>query len=185
MRPGPEWRKFLFNHRKHFFDRGPLRLPCEMKRHGRATVTRAHPKVVCCNRTELCDEKVWRNLVAKLLNGKYCRIAFIARNEVLRLQLGAAAWRKVHAKVWKPLVPGSGNAHLLGTILGRMPGKRMQVVGGGFGAVEICLRICVRGLINATFDPHLRRSVVLPVCEDTDAIPARKDIVQVMFKLRE
>jgi hypothetical protein len=43
----------------------------------------------------------------------------------------------------------------------------------------------VRTLIDAALDPYLSRTVILPVCEDTDAITAREDIVQVMFELRE
>src|SRR5258708_15684416 len=112
MRSGTERCKFLFNQRKNLLDRGPLRSPCEMKRHGRLSVAWTHPKVICRNRAEFRDEKVWSDLVSKLLNRKYCGVAPVAGNEVLRLQLGSAARREVHAKVGKPLVPRARNTHL-------------------------------------------------------------------------
>src|SRR5260370_1949448 len=185
MRSGTERRKFFFDQRKNFFDRGPLRLPCEMKRHGRSLVAWTHPQIVCCNRAELGDEKMWRDLVSKLLNGKDCGVAFVAGNEVLRLQFCSTAWREIHAKVGESFVPRAGNTHLLSTIFRRVPGERMQVVGCRLRAVEICFWICMRALINTALDPHLGRAMVLPVCEDTDAITARKDIVEVMFELRK
>src|ERR1700720_1524614 len=107
MRSGTERCKFFFNQRKHLFDRGPFRLPCEMKCHGRSLVAWADPKVICRDRSELRDEEVGHDLVAQLLNGEYCSITLIAGDEVLRLQLCATAWRKVHAKVGKPFVPGT------------------------------------------------------------------------------
>src|ERR1700712_112749 len=176
MRSGTERRKFLFDHGKHFLDLRPLRLPCEMNRHGRPLVTWANPKVVCRDRAELRDEKVRRDLLAELLNGQYCGVAFVAGNEVLRLQLGSTARRKIHAKVGKPFVPRAGNTHLFGTIFRRMAGERMQIVGGWLRTVEIGLGICMRTLINAALDPYLGRAMVLPVREDTDAVTARKYI---------
>src|ERR1700730_18602981 len=185
MRSGTERRKFFFNQRKNSFDYRPLRLPCEMQGHGRSLIAWTHPQIVCCNRAELGDEKVWRDLVAELLNGKYCGIASIAGDEVFRLQLGSAARRKVHTKVGKPFIPGAGNTHLLSTIFRRVPGEWMQVVGCRFRTVEICFGICMRALIDTAFDPHLGRAMVLPVCEDTDAITASKNIIEVMFELRK
>ena len=43
----------------------------------------------------------------------------------------------------------------------------------------------MRTLINATFDPYLGSAMILPIGKDTDTVTARKNIVQVMFKLRE
>jgi hypothetical protein len=61
----------------------------------------------------------------------------------------------------------------------------MQVVGGRLCAMEICSGICMRALIDTAFNPYLGRTVILPVGEGTNAIAAGKDIVQVMFELRE
>src|SRR5947209_9585130 len=107
----------------------------------------------------------------------------LARDEVLRLQLFAAAWREVHAEVGQAFVPGTRDAHLLRTVFGRMPGERMQVSGCELGIEERRLHLCRSARFHFAFDPDLGGPVVLPVGKEADAVPASENVVQVLFEM--
>ena len=70
-------------------------------------------------------------------------------------------------------------------IFRRVPGKGMQVADGWLRSIEVRTSIRMGALVYTAFDPNLGRAMILPVGENADAVAAREDIVQVMFKLRE
>ena len=53
------------------------------------------------------------------------------------------------------------------------------------GTIKICTWGGMRALVNAALDPDLGSAMILPVSKEADAIPACKNIVEVMFELRE
>lgn len=59
-----------------------------------------------------------RYVVAQLFDGEDGFESVMERNEVLGLQLIAAAGREVHAEVGQAFIPGAGNAHLLRAAFG-------------------------------------------------------------------
>ena len=80
-------------------------------------------------------------------------------------------------------MPGTGDTHLLGTILGRMPGQRVQVSLG-----ELCSEKLRRELerfsrVDAAFYPCLRDAMTLPIGEQADAVPARENFIEVVFQM--
>src|SRR5438309_292134 len=66
-----------------------------------------------------------------------------------------------------------------------MPGKRMQIAGCWRRSVKIRIWLSVSTLINAALDPDLGSAMILPVSKDADAITTRKNIIEMMFELRE
>ena len=85
---------------------------------------------------QLGNEEERRDLVAEFFNGEDGLVTAVAGDEVLGLQLAAAGGRKVHAEVGHALIPGAGDAALLGAGLGVVAGDGMQLFGAEFCAVE-------------------------------------------------
>ncbi len=62
----------------------------------------------------------------------------------------------------------------------------MQIAGRWRRSIKICIWIgTTRALVNAALDPDLGCAMILPISKDAYAITARKNIVEVMFELRE
>ncbi len=163
---------------------GPLGLPGEVDGHGGALIGHAHPEVVGSDGAELGDEEVWGDAVAELLDGEDGFVGAVAGNEVFGLEFGAATGGEVELEVGKALVPGPGDAELVGAGFGIMVDDGVEFAGGGFGAEELGREVSGGGAgFEAALHPDLGDVVVLPVGEEADAVAAEEDIVEVLFKL--
>src|ERR1019366_5148466 len=83
------------------------------------------------------------------------------------------------------VVPGAGHAHLFGAVLGGKLGNRVKVPGCELRAEE--LRGCRKCLpvADTTLYPDLFDALLLPVGEQTDAVGARLDVIEVVLHLSE
>ena len=70
-----------------------------MDGHRVALIGHAHGQVVGGDGAELCDEEVWRDLVAQFLYRADGPVAVPECDEVFRLQLFAAGGRELHFEV--------------------------------------------------------------------------------------
>ncbi len=158
-------------------------LPGEVDGHGVAVVGFAEPEVVGGDGAEFSDEEVGGDVVAELLDGEHGLIAAVAGDEVLGLDLLAAAGGEVHAEVGHALVPGAGDAHLFGTAFGGVSAEGVEFVLLEGGTVEGGWDGGGTAGLDAGFDPDLGDAVVLPVGEEADAVAGGEDGVHVVFEL--
>jgi hypothetical protein len=179
---GVEGGELLFDEWEDGFYFGPLGLPGEVDGHGGALVGHAEPEVVGGDGAKFGDEEVRGDAVPELLDGEDGFVGAVAGDEVLGLELGAAAGSEVQLEVREALVPWAGDAELFGAGFGVVVDDGVELAGGSLGAKE--LRGEVRGGCagsEAAFDPDLGDVVVLPVCEEADAVAAEEDLVEVFF----
>lgn len=101
-----------------------------MDGHGGSLVGHAGPEIVGGDSAELGDEEVGCDVVAELFDGEDGLVGVVAGDEVFGLEFGSAAGRKVHFEVGEALVPGAGNAELIGTVFGGVSGERVKFLGG-------------------------------------------------------
>ncbi len=177
--------EFGFDEGKHFGDLWRLWLPGEVDGHGGALIGGADPEVVGGDGAELGDEEMRGDVVAEFFNGKDCLIGAIAGDEVFGLEFCSAAGGEVHAEVGHTLIPGAGDALLLGTIFGGVSGERMKFLCGEGCSVELGGHVYLAAGLNAALDPDLRGAMVLPVGKEADAVATVEDGVEVVFKLVE
>src|SRR5204862_1332982 len=85
-------------------------------------VARAHPQVVCRDGTHLRNLQQRRYSVAQAVHSTNCCEGVPAGNQVLTLQLLAAARCEIHAEMGQPLIPWAWDAHLLSARGGREAG---------------------------------------------------------------
>src|SRR6516164_2000946 len=107
----------------------------------------------------------------------------MARDKVLRLQFLLGAGGKAHAKVWKPLVPRAGNTHLLGTVFRGESCNGMEISGCRFRSEKFGRGSKSLSFFQAAFDPHLVEILVPPIREQTDAVSAGFDGLEVVLYL--
>src|SRR5215472_608521 len=107
----------------------------------------------------------------------------MARDKVLRLQFLPGAGGKAHAKVWKPLVPRPGDTQLLGTVFRRKRCNRMKISGCGLRSEKFGRGSKSLSFLYAAFDPHLVDILVPPIREQTDAVGAGFDGLEVVLYL--
>ena len=103
----------------------------------------------------------------------------LARQEVLALQLLAAARCELHAEVRQPVEPRPRHPALLGDRLGRPALEHVHRRGGGEGAEELARRLC-GGVADPALEPHLVDADVGPPGEEADAVGAARDRVDVL-----
>ena len=106
-------------------------------------------------------------------------------HEVFRLELFAGAGSEAHAEVGQPLVPGAGHSHLLGAVLGGELGNGVKISGRELRAEEFRGRRECLTVFDTALDPELINSLFLPVGEQTDAVGARQNFVEVLLHLSE
>src|ERR1700681_2811386 len=104
-------------------------------------------------------------------------------NEVFGLQFSARARCEAHAKVRQALVPGTGYAHLFGTILRRKLRNRVEVAGGEFRPEKHQSSVKCPSFFDAALDPQFVNALLLPVGKQTYAVPAGFDFVKVVLQL--
>ena len=80
------------------------------------------------------------------------------------------------------LVPGAGDAELVGAGFGGVAGDGMELDGGGFCSEELGREGGLCAGFDATLDPDLRGAVVLPIGEDADAAAGGKEFVEVVLE---
>src|SRR5258708_4950903 len=131
----------------------------------------------------LRDEQVRRYLVAKLFQSKDGRVSSRARNEVLCLQLSAAAGCEVHAEVRQALIPRAGDAHLFGAVLCRVSGKRVQFVGCDLRPEALRRPLGGGPRLDAAFDQSLHDPMVLPLIKEIHTIATRESPLEVLLQL--
>ena len=186
MRAGVEGGEFFFDEGEEGLDRVVFGLPGEVDGEGGSLVGHAEPEVVGGDGAELGDVEMWGDAVAELLDGEDCFVGVFAGDEVLGLDLSAAAGGEVEFEVGETLVPGAGDAELLGAAFGGVSGDGVEFLRGLLCTEELRLKF-FRGCawIEAALDPDLSGLVVLPDGEEADAVAAEKYLVEVMFELGE
>ena len=83
------------------------------------------------------------------------------------------------------LVPGAGDAELVGAVFGGVSSEGVELLGGQGGSEELRGEDCGGAGVETTLDPDLGDAVVLPVGEEADAVAAEEDFVEVVFELRD
>ena len=84
------------------------------------------------------------------------------------------------------LVPGAGDAKLLGAGFGGVAGDGVEFLRGLLCAEELWIEFYGGGVgVEAAFDPDLGGAMILPVGEEADAVAAEEDLVEMMFELGE
>ena len=76
-------------------------------------------------------------MVAELFDGEDGLVGAVAGDEVFGLEFGSARGGEVHAEVGEALVPGAGDALLLGAVFGGVSGEGVEFLGGEFGSEEV------------------------------------------------
>ena len=181
---GVEGSEFFFDERKDLLDGVPFGLPGEVDGEGGALVGHAEPEVVGGDSAELGDEEMWGDLVVELFDGEDGFVGVLAGDEVFGLDFGAAAGSEVELEVGKALVPGAGDAELVGAGFGVVVDDGVEFAGGGFGAEELGREVSGGGAgFEAAFDPDLIGLVILPGGEEADAVAAEEDLVEMLFEL--
>lgn len=161
-------------------------LPGEVDGEGGALVGHAEPEVVGGDGAELGDVEVWGDAVAELLDREDGVVGVLAGDEVLGLDFGAAAGGEVELEVGEALVPGAGDAELLGAGFGGVAGYGVEFLRGLLCAEKLGLEFHGGGAgVEAAFDPDLGGLVILPVGEEAYAVAAEVDLFEVMFELGE
>ena len=82
------------------------------------------------------------------------------------------------------LVPGAGDAELLGAVFGGVSGEGVEFFGGELCVEELGGEGVGDAGVEAALDPDLGDAVVLPVGEEADAVAAEEDLVEMFFELR-
>jgi len=181
---GVEGSEFFFDERKDSLDGVPLGLPGEVDGEGGALVGHAEPEVVGGDGAKLGDVEVRSDEVAELLDGEDGFVGVLAGDEILGLDLGATAGSEVELEVGEALVPGAGDAELLGAGFGGVASDGVEFLRGLFCAEELGGEWYGGGAgIEAAFDPDLVGAVILPGGEEADAVAAEEDLVEVLFEL--
>src|SRR5207245_6012561 len=106
-------------------------------------------------------------------------------HKVLGLQLFASTRSKTQAKVRQSIIPWTGDAHLLCTVLGRKFSNGVKIFGCALRLKKVRGSLKPLAAVNAAFDPDLVESLFLPVGKQADAVAAGFDSVKVVFQLTQ
>ena len=126
-----------------------------------------------------------RDAIAQCLDGKDRLIGTRSRDEEFGLHLGTARRSEVHPEMRQTLIPGPRDSELIGAVLRGVAREWMQLhllqsrsvkEGRERSGCSICY-----GLLQ----PHLGRAMILPICEEADAVPGSTDYIEVSFELVE
>ena len=146
------------------------------------SVGRAQPLSVARDRPQLADLEHGRNLLTSQVKRCQCVTGGCSWDQILRLQLLAAARHGPDAEVRKPLVPRTRSTTLLRAVLRILPRNGMT---GTIGRLRSLKPAGDPSVPDPLLHPDLLGHAGLPGREDADAVPRREDSVDLVRQRRE